>query len=137
MTARESVKATLDQKFHQINDPSMGFSFFVSIHDFVGYIESAPLFSIFFTGSPKKGQASELTAKYLILKQIYQGVEDIDAHTKTDLGHDRHVAIRELSQIRNKDFSEGNNSLWRRRELIRRITGETYKTLSKHLAPVA
>lgn len=137
MTLRESVKTALDRKFHEINDPSAGFSFFVSIHNFVEYIESAPSFSTFFAINQKGSRIPELSAKYFILKQVYQGIEDIDSHTKDDLGHDRYVAIRELSQIRNKDFSEGNNSFWRRRELIRKVAGETHKMLSGHLIPAS
>ena len=115
-----------------IRETPASFNFFVSLHDFVQYIESTPSFKIFFR-SAKGGRASEIPQKYSILRQIYQGIEDIDIRTTNDLGHDRYVAIRELSLIRSKDVSE-NNSFWKRRESLRKLAGEIHKTLYSYLS---
>ena len=128
----EKIKLALDRKLKEVRETPASFTFFVSLHDFVEYIESTPKFAIFFSG--KKGsRASELSAKYSIMKQIYQGIEDIDIRTTDDLGHDRYVAIRELSLIRKKDLSE-NNSFWKRRELLRKLAGEIHAILYSYLS---
>ncbi len=127
------VKSTLDRKSKEINETPESFAFFVLLHDFVKYVESTSLLDVFF-GKVKKGsRASEISPKYLILKQVYQGIEDLDLHSKDDLGHDRYVAIRELSLIRDKNFS-GTNSFWKRREILRKLTGEINLTLQTYLA---
>ncbi|MDE2020125.1 MAG: hypothetical protein KGJ13_07310, partial [Patescibacteria group bacterium] len=107
------------------------FDFFVSIHDFVKFIESDASFAVFLGEKAKRG--NEIPHKYFYLKQIYQGIEDIDEKSTADLGHDRYVAIRELAMIRRNDVSD-NNTLWKRRELFRKLANETYKILNAHLA---
>src|SRR4029077_2228695 len=114
--------------------------FFVVLHDFVEYVESIPSFEAFFdqpkTAAAKKAsRTDEISAKYLILKQIYRGIEDIDLRTTDDLGHDRYVAIRELGLIRKGDLSE-NNSFWKRREALRKVVSEIHKTLGEFLGEV-
>jgi hypothetical protein len=136
MKAAGSIKLGLDRKLKAVHETPAGFPFFVSIHDFVRYIESTPSFAVFFAGAQKRSRASELSPKYSVMRQIYQGVEDIDLCTTDDLGHDRYVAIRELGLIRKAEFSE-NNSLWRRRELMRKMADEIYKTLCDHLSESA
>jgi hypothetical protein len=133
MTAKERTKSALDQKFKEVRETPAGFTFFVSLHDFVRYIESAPAFAIFFAGAKKGSRAKELSAKYAILKQIYQGIEDIDIRTADDLGHDRHVAIRDLCLIRNKNVSE-NNVFWRERETLRKLAGAIHGMLLGYLS---
>jgi len=131
MQSTQKVRSALDQKFKDIGKAPAGFGFFVSLHDFVEYIEETPSFSIFFAG--KRGnRAAEMPKKYFVLKQVYQGIEDIDAGATNDLGHDRYVAIRELSSIRNKDLSE-NNSFWKRREVLKKVVGEIHRTLDSYL----
>lgn len=133
MKTAEKVKLVLDKKSKGVRETPAGFTFFVSLHDFVEYIESAPSFAVFFSGTKKGSRASELSAKYAIMKQIYQGIEDIDIRTEADLGHDRYVAIRELRLIRNNDFSE-NNPFWKHREFLRKLTGDIHATLENYLS---
>lgn len=133
MTAAEKVKSVLDRKLKEVRETPASFPFFVSLHDFVQYIESTPSFAVFFSGVKRGSRASELSPKYFVMKQVYQGIEDIDVRTTDDLGHDRYVAIRELNLIRKKDVSE-NNSFWKRRELLRKVAGETHRTLQSYLS---
>jgi hypothetical protein len=135
MTASESIKLKLDQKLKEVHETPAGFTFFVSLHDFVEYIEATPSFKVFFSGTKKGSRAKELSAKYAMMKQIYQGIEDIDVRTADDLGHDRFVAIRDLSLIREKNVSE-NNSFWKQRELLRKLAGEIHGTLCGYLLEV-
>ena len=82
-----------------------GFAFFVSLHHFVEFIEATPDFAVFFIAAKKKGsRSSEISSKYSILKEVYQGIKDIDIHTTADLGHDRYVAIRELGLFGRTNF---------------------------------
>ena len=124
-------KAALHRKFEKIEKTPAGFAFFVSIHDFVEYIESTPSFDVFLKG--RSARAKEIPGKYVTLKQIYQGIEDLDERSGVDLGHDRYVAIRELGLIKKNELSE-NNSFWRRRESFRKVIGEVYRTLDAHLS---
>jgi hypothetical protein len=133
MKPAEKIKSVLGQKIKEVRETPAGFTFFVSIHDFVKYIEATPKFAVFFAGTKKGSRAKELSAKYAMMKQIYQGIEDIDVRTTNDLGHDRYVAIRDLSLIRSKNVSE-NNSFWRQRELLRKLAGEIHETLYGYLS---
>lgn len=133
MRSVKKIKLVLDRKLKEVSETPAGFPFFVSLHDFVQYIESTPSFTVFF-GSVKKGsRASQISPKYSVLKQVYQGIEDIDVRTTDDLGHNRYMAIRELSSIRKKDVSD-SNTFWKRRELLRKLAGEIHKTLQDYLA---
>jgi hypothetical protein len=135
MGSSNGAKLALNRKFEKIKQAPAGFGLFVSIHDFVEYIESAPSFSVFLKGKrPARGK--EIPVRYPFLRQIYQGIEDIDLATNADLGHDRYFAIRELSSIRKNDVSE-SNSFWKRREAFRKLTGEVYKTLDAYLSETA
>lgn len=133
MGTAKKIQSVLDQKLKKVREAPEGFIFFVSLHNFVEYIESMPSFAVFFDGRKKGTRAAEIPARYAILKQIYQGIEDIDLRTTEDLGHDRYAAVRELSMIRGKDVSE-SNSLWKKREFLRKLTGEIHKTLQVHLS---
>jgi hypothetical protein len=132
MKDAKQIQSTLDKKIKKVRETPENFAFFVSLHDFVEYIESIPSFATFFAGAKKGSRAKEIPLKYSILKQVYQGIEDIDIRTTDDLGHDRFVAIRELGLIRNNTFSE-NNSFWKKRELFRKLTGEIHQTLRSYL----
>jgi len=129
----EKIKSGLDQKFKKVRETPAGFTFFVSLHHFVQYIETTPSFAVFFDGTRKGNRSAEISPKYSVLKQIYQGIEDIDIRTTDDLGHDRYVAIRELSSIRKADLSE-NNTFWKRRESLRKLAGDIHKTLHTYLS---
>jgi hypothetical protein len=133
MAPAKKIQSVLDQKLKKVRETPASFPFFVSLHDFVQYIESTPSFAVFFSGAKRGSRAAELSPKYFVMKQVYQGIEDIDVQTTNDLGHDRYVAIRELSSIRNKDLSE-NNSFWKRRELLRKVAGETHQMLRNYLS---
>jgi hypothetical protein len=127
------IKSALDRKIKKVRETPASFTFFVSLHDFVEYIESTPSFAVFFSGAKKGSRAKELSAKYAVMKQIYQGIEDIDIRTADDLGHDRFVAIRDLSSIRNKNFSD-SNAFWKQREILRKLAGEIHATLCVYLS---
>ena len=133
MKSAEKIKSALAKKTKEVRETPAGFAFFVSVHDFVEHIESTPSFAVFFSGAKKGSRAKELSAKYAVMKQIYQGIEDIDVRTTSDLGHDRYVAIRDLSLIRSKNVSE-NNSFWKQRELLRKLVGEIHETLCGYLS---
>lgn len=132
-TATEKIRLVLNRKLKVVRETPASFPFFVSLHDFVQYIESTPSFAVFFSSAKKGSRASELSPKYFIMKQVYRGIEDMDLRTTDDLGHDRYVAIRELGRIRNKEVSE-SNSFWKRRELLRKMAGEIHKTLCGYLS---
>lgn len=134
MASKIAVKQALGQRFEKVSQAPLGFDLYVSIHDFVDYIESTPAFGVFLKGT-KAARAGEIPVKYVLLKQVHQGIKDIDLRTTTDLGHDRYVAIRELSLIRKQDLS-GNNSFWKRREAFKKITGDVYKVLDAYLEEI-
>ena len=133
MVSSKRIKSVLDQKLKKVRETPASFTFFVSLHDFVQYIESTPSFSVFFSCAKKGGRASELSARYSIMRQVYRGIEDIDVRTEDDLGHDRYVAIRELNSIRNKDVSE-TNSFWKHREILRKLASEIHGILYGYLS---
>lgn len=133
MKSAKKIQLALDRKLKEVRETPASFVFFISLHDFVQYVESTPSFDIFFDSAKKGNRSAEISPKYSILKQIYQGIEDIDVRTNKDLGHDRYVAIRELSSIRKNDVSD-NNSFWKRRESLRNAVGEIHGTLHNYLA---
>ena len=135
MELQKTSKLALHQKFEKIKKAPEGFTLFVSIHDFIEYIESTSSFDVFLKGG-KSARAKEIPGKYFSLKQIYQGIEDLSEKSTADLGHDRYVAIRELTLIKKNELSE-NNSFWKRRETFRKLIGEVYKTLDEHLSATA
>lgn len=133
MGSHEAAKLALGQKFEKIKKAPAGFALYVSIHDFIEHIEGNASFNVFLKGKGKR--AKEIPGKYVFLKQIHQGIKDIDLRTTADLGHDRYVAIRELSLIRKNDLSE-NNSFWKRREAFRKVTSDVYKILDAYLTEI-
>ena len=132
MGSAKKTQLVLDKKLKKVCDTPASFAFFVSLHDFVEYIEATPAFAVFFS-SAKRNRAAEISSKYSILRQIYQGIEDIGVRTKDDLGHDRRVAIRDLNLIREENVSE-NNSFWKHREFLRKLAGDIHKTLHGSLS---
>ncbi len=127
---------TLDQKLKKVQETPVGFDLFIAIHDFVEHIESTPVFSKVVVSVAKANMEMNIPKKYGYLKQIYQGLEDIDVNSEKDLGHARYAVIRELTSIRNKNVSE-SNSFWKKRELFRKIAGEVHRTLQVRLFPVS
>lgn len=133
MTNPKKTKLVLSQKFEKIKETPASFAFFVSIHNFIKFIESTPSFNIVLKKAGTASRDRELPLKYFLLKEIHQGIEDLDRKTTEDLGHNRYIVIRELNLIRNNDTSD-SNSFWKRREVLRKIAGETYKVLADHLS---
>lgn len=132
MISAGKIKSVLDRKLRKVRETPAGFTFFVSLHDFVQYIESTPSFAVFLNIG-KGSRASEISPRYSILKEVYQGIEDLDVRTTNDLGHNRNVAIRDLNLIRNNDVSE-NNLFWKRRELLRKIACDIHQAMYNYLS---
>ncbi len=129
------TKSALDKKLKKISETPASFNFYVCLHDFVEHIESTRSFDVFF--SPTKGKRSaEIPKKYSVLKQIHQGIKDVNSPTSSDIGHDRYVALRELSLIQKQNVSE-NNSFWRHRESFRKLASDIHRTLSAYLTESA
>lgn len=133
MKQSQKIKLVLGKKFKKVKETPANFAFFVSIHDFIAFIESTPSFKMFLKKTGAASRISELPLKYFLLEEIHQGIEDLDQKTTEDLGHNRYVAIRELNLIRNNDVSD-SNSFWKRREAFRKIAEETYKVLDARLS---
>ena len=132
-SSSKQTRLTLAKKGKKVRETPDGFKFYISLHDFIEYVEVTPLFGVFFQGKKKGSRARDLAPKYFVLKQVYQGIEDLDLRTTDDLGHDRYVAIRELGLIKGKILSE-NNSFWKRREQLRKVAGEVHKTFDDYLS---
>ncbi len=133
MKSTEKIVTALDQKVKKVRETPEGFAFFVSLHHFVEFVEATPEFGVFFIAAKKKGsRATEISAKYSVLKEVHQGIKDLDLKTTVDLGHDRYVAIRELGLIRDNNLSN-NNSYWKRREFLRKLVGDIHETFRAHL----
>jgi hypothetical protein len=128
MTASQKTKSALNTKFQKIQQAPENFEFFVAIHDFVKYIQADP--------SLRKMKFPD---KYNYLKQTYQGLEDVrdesKASSKNDLGHDRYSVIRDMTRIRDKDFSD-SNAFWKKREIFRKLTVEVHQQLVASLCPI-
>lgn len=133
MKSLKKTKSDLDKKFQKVLKTQAGFDFFVAIHGFIEYVELNPSLSKSLSNRIKVNQELNIQSKYDHLKEIYQGLEDVHTKSNVDLGHDRHVMIRDLNRIQNKDVSE-NNSLWRKRELFRKLVGEVHARLCAHLS---
>lgn len=123
------LKSGLDKKFQKVLKTPASFDFFVAIHDFIEYIELHSSLLNNLSSRIKINKELNIPKKYGYLKQIYQGLEDADSKSNVDLGHTRYTVILELKKIKNKDVSE-SNSFWKKRELIRRLTGEIYSRLN-------
>jgi hypothetical protein len=132
-SSSKQIQLALAKKGKKVREAPDGFKFYTSLHDFIEYVEATPTFSVFFQGKKKGSRARDLAPKYFVLKQVYQGIEDLDLRTTDDLGHDRYVAIRELGLIKGKIISE-NNSFWKRREQLRKVAGEVHKTFDDYLS---
>ncbi|MCL5733704.1 MAG: hypothetical protein M1334_03560 [Patescibacteria group bacterium] len=128
MTQKEKTRVELDKKFKKVLQTPASFDFFVAIHDFVQYIELHPSLSGGLSLRLKANQELGIPAKYGYLKQIYQGVEDINIKSDDDLGHARYAVIKDLNKIQEKDVSE-SNSFWKKRETSRKLTDEIYQRL--------
>ncbi len=133
MKSLEKTKSDLDKKFQKVLQTPASFDFFVAIHDFIKHIELNQSLSDILSHRLKANRESGIPIKYGYLKQIYQGVEDINGRSNVDLGHARYAVILELNRIQNKDVSD-TNSFWKKREVSRRLTDEVYKRLTAHFS---
>ncbi len=129
MKLLKKTKLDLDKKFQKVLQAPEGFGLFEAIHGFIEYIELNPAFSDGLTYRTKISRELNIPTKYGYLRQIYQGLEDTDIKTNKDLGHARYMNVRDLSRIRNQEFSE-NNFFWRKRALFRKLAGEIYERLN-------
>lgn len=129
----EKKKLDLDKKFKKVLETPASFAFFTAIHDFVEHIKLNSFLHNGLSSRAKANQKLNIANKYDYLKKIYQGLEDINIKSGVDLGHSRYMVIQELNKIKNKELSE-NNSLWRKRELFRRLTGVIYERLNAYLS---
>lgn len=125
----KKVKSDLDKKFQKVLKTPASFDFFVAIHDFVEHIELNLSLSKNLSPSLKSNRELNISNKYGLLKQIYQGLEDSHSKNNIDLGHARYMVVADLNRIKNQDVSE-NNLFWKKRELFRKLTGEIYERLN-------
>lgn len=125
----KEAKSGLDKKFQKVLKTPASFAFFVAIHDFIEHIELNSPLSDSLSSRIKLNRELKIPSKYGYLKQIYQGLEDADIKSNTDLGHARYMIIQDLKRIQNENFSE-SNSFWKKRELFRKLTGEIYERLN-------
>ena len=129
MSPLEKVKSDLDKKFQKVLKTPASFDFYVAIHDFIEHIELNSSLLAHLSSRLKPNRELNIPGKYSYLKQIYQGLEDVNSKPGVDLGHARYAVLIELNRIRNKEVSE-SNSFWKKRELFRKLTGEIYKRLN-------
>lgn len=131
--SEKKVDANLNKKFQRVLATPASFDFYVAIHDFIEHIEQDSSLSKGLSDKLKANRELDIPSKYTNLKRIYQGVQDINIKTKTDLGHERYMVISELNRIQKKDVSE-SNSFWKKRELFRKLTGIVYDRLNTYLS---
>ncbi len=129
MNTATKTKGDLDRRFQKVLKTPVGFDFFVAIHDFIGYIEANASLCNSLSSHIKSNRDLKIPEKYICLKQIYQGLEDIRIKTNVDLGHSRYMILEDLKKICNKNLSE-SNSFWKKRELFRKMTSEIYERLN-------
>jgi hypothetical protein len=133
MKTLEQKKADLKRKFQGVLKTPPSFALFVAIHDFIEHIESDASLAKGLSDRIKVNRDLDVATKFGYLKQIHQGLEDIETKTTADLGHARYSVIRELSHIRQNDVSE-SNSFWKRREFSRKLAGVIYERLDTYLS---
>lgn len=132
MESSKKTKSGLDKKLKKIQQTQAGFDFYVAIHSFVKFIESNPDLPKTLRKDVKVNRELNIASKYDYLKQVHQGIEDVNVRSNVDLGHARYATIKDLNKIRSNELSE-NNSLWKKRELLRKNVGEVHATLCTHL----
>lgn len=132
MQNEKSAKAALDKKFQKVAETAPSFDLFIAIHDFIKHIELNAEFTEALSARIKANKELNIADKYGYLKQIYQGLEDMNTKSNADLGHARYAVIRELTQIKNNGQSE-SNSFWKKRESSRKLTAIVYKRVEEHL----
>jgi hypothetical protein len=127
------LQKTLDKRFQKVLQTPASFDLFVAIHDFIQHIELNQSLSNILSVRVKANQELDIPTKYNYLKQIYQGVEDINLKSTSDLGHARYAVMRDLNRIQGNDVSD-SNLFWRKREVSRKLATVIYERLSSHLS---
>jgi len=122
------AKSDLDKKLQRVLQVPEGFALYEAIHDFIEFIEATPAFLNGISYRTANGRELNIPTKYGYLRQIYQGLEDVKVKTNEDLGHVRYTNVRDLTLIRNQEFSE-NNFFWKKRALFRKLATEVYEGL--------
>lgn len=128
----EKTKNDLNKKFEKVQKTPASFDFFVAIHDFIEFIESNSALRNNLSKATSPNKEMKIPTKYSYLKQIYQGLEDVNGSTNADLGHVRYMVMVDLKKIRENNLSD-TNSFWNKRELIRKFSGEIYERLNPTL----
>lgn len=132
MKSSKKIKSDLNKKFQKVLKTPDSFDFFVAIHDFIKHIELNPSLLGGLSQRVKANRELNIPNKYAFLRQIYQGLEDINVRSNVDLGHTRYLIIKELKQIQNGEFSN-SNTFWRKRELSRKLANLVYGRLDTYL----
>lgn len=129
----EQTKRTLEKKLQRVVQTPASFAFFMAIHDFVECIEQSRALSGHLARRTEINKDLKLPLKYAHLKKIHQGINDANAQTTGDLGHDRYMTINDLKRIQNNETSD-TNAFWKKRETFRKLTVEVYERLAINLA---
>jgi hypothetical protein len=133
MTVPQKTKTGLDNKFAKVKETPVSFAFYIAIHDFIAYIEANPALLEALSKQIKINRELGIPDKYVMLRQIYQAIEDMHSDSTRDLGHDRYSVIRDMNRIQGEDHSD-SNAFWKKRELFRKTSGEIYERLNHHLS---
>lgn len=128
MATISKTNASLEKKYQKVMTVPPGIVFFEAIHDFVDHIESDPKLANQLSQRIKANKELGIPNKYNSLKQIHQGMEDVASPSNKDIGHTRHLVVRDLSRILNHEMSD-SNFFWKKRELFRKLTSEVYERL--------
>ena len=129
MKPSAKTRLGLDKKFQKVIKTPASFDFFLAIHDFIKYIELNPSLAESLSPRIKANRELDIANKYIYLKKIYHGLEDVNIKSDSDLGHARYFAIRELNLIQNNNVSD-NTYFWKKRELFRKLAEEIYQRLN-------
>ena len=136
MKTLEQRKSDLKRKFEGVTKTAPSWALFVAIHDFIEHIESDATLVKALSDRIKANKELDVATKFSYLKQIHQGLEDLEIKTNADLGHARYSVVRELSHIKGNDVSE-SNSFWKRREFSKRLASVIYERLDAYLSEPA
>jgi len=135
MQSQEKTKLDLDRKYLKVMKTPASFALYEAIHSFVQYIELNPTLSKKLSYKIKANRDLGIPAKYGSLRQIYQGIEDINIESDDDLGHERYTTICDLNRIQSGETLE-NNVFWKKREVLKKSTVKIYERLNVEIADV-
>jgi hypothetical protein len=130
---KQKLSADLSKKFKKVLATPASFNFYVAIHDFIGFIEANSILAKGLSNKIKINKELDMLSKYVHLRKIYQGLEDMNTKSTADLGHERYMALQDLNRIQNNQLSD-TNSFWKKRELSRKLAGMVYERLNVYLS---